>query len=234
MRPDNNPETPTTPERVAALRAMPYDEYLSTPEWRRRRNRALMRASWHCEQPRCSSTVALQVHHRRYDHLGEERDGDLCVLCAAHHLGVHQKADRFVRLHWRVIRDVIHSGAFESYSDFAEAVKLRFHALHIWIDDPFSLNESLAIALRHVALDIPSHPIRVDVSTSPAHISEQEARDILAGLGLADVVRPMPRVRFVTAQTADRLKAMRAVVGEITRTMQRCEALETQLLEEDV
>jgi hypothetical protein len=224
-------EQNTTPERVAVLRAMPYGKYLQTPEWRRRRNRALMLAAWRCEWPGCMATDALEVHHRRYEHLGEEPDADLTVLCPSHHRSSHHRADTLLRLHWRVIRDVINTGPFESFTDFAETVKARFHALRI-AHDPHELNETLGMALREVALDVPTHPRRVSVQESPAHISEQEARALLTDLRVRDLIRPMPRARLITRSQADQLKAMRLVIGEITRTMQRCDELEAHL--EDV
>ena len=223
----------TTPERLQALRRMPYHAYLQTPEWKRRRNRALARASWRCEQSACTSTESLEVHHRRYDHLGAELDDDLCVLCYGHHHGLHARAERLRQLHWRVIRDVINSGAFESFADFVEAVKVRFHAARIPVD-PYALNDLLGVSLREVALDAPDHPTRVTVADDPAHISEADAHALLAELDLLDLVPPpMPSVRELSAEEilerrwhADQRKAYRLIQQAILETAQRVAALE--------
>ncbi len=228
----------TTGDRREALRRMPYHAYLQTPEWKRRRNRALARASWRCEQRDCTSTEQLEVHHRRYDQLGAEPDEDLCVLCYGHHHGLHARAERLRQLHWRVLRDVINSGPFESFADFIETVKLRFHALRIKVD-PYALDEMLGVSLREVAIDAPNHPTRVSVEESPAHISEAEARAILADLN----VRPgltMTAVRQLSDEEiaerhwrADQRKAYQLVQQQILATAQRVAALESAIVPAD-
>lgn len=223
----------STDDRLEALRRMRYHAYLQTPEWKRRRNRALARASWRCEQPGCGSADALEVHHRRYDRLGVEQDEDLCVLCYGHHHALHHRAEQLRRVHWRVIRDVINSGAFESFADFVEAVKVRFHVLRIGVD-PHALNDMLGMSLRDVALDAPDHPTRVSVADDPAHISEAEAHAILADLDLLGLVpTAMPAVRELAAKEilerqwrADQRRAYRLIQQQILDTAQRVAALE--------
>jgi 5-methylcytosine-specific restriction endonuclease McrA len=68
-----------------------YECYLSSRAWRRVRNGALMRAGLHCE--RCDKgglLIGLEVHHRTYAHLGDERADELEALCAE----CHKQADR--------------------------------------------------------------------------------------------------------------------------------------------
>lgn len=230
---DHDDDSTPPPERIHALRRLPYRAYLQTPEWKRRRNRALARASWRCEQPGCTSTESLEVHHRRYDRLGAEPDEDLCVLCYGHHHALHAQAGQLRQLHWRVIRDVINSGAFESFADFVEAVKVRFAALRIHVD-PHALNDMLGMSLREVALDAPDHPTRVSVANDPAHISEAEARAILAGLEIDPIPYPsMPGVRELSAAEilerrwrADQRKAYQLIQQQILDTAHRVAALE--------
>jgi hypothetical protein len=71
------------------LRAMPYKEYLQTPHWKHRRE-ARVRAAGHRCQLCNSGSVSLNVHHRTYERLGEELDGDLIVLCRACHSTFHE------------------------------------------------------------------------------------------------------------------------------------------------
>ena len=224
----------TNADRLQALRLMPYHAYLQTPEWKRRRNRALARASWRCEHPGCRTTEALEVHHRRYDHLGAELDDDSRVLCYGHHHGLHARAERLRQLHWRVIRDVINSGAFESFADFVEAVKLRFHALRIGVD-PHALNDMLGMSLRDVAIDAPDHPVRVLVSDDPAHISEAEARALLAAFGVRPDVtmtagRQLSDAEIVERRwRADQRKAYQLVQQQILDTAQHVAMLESAI-----
>lgn len=71
---------PALPSRLDELRAMPYREYLRTPEWRETRGAALVRSGHACSLD-AAHTDRLEVHHRSYDRLGEERADDVIVLC---------------------------------------------------------------------------------------------------------------------------------------------------------
>jgi hypothetical protein len=76
-------------KRLLELRAMPYEEYLQTPHWKRRREDRLRVAGRRCQV--CNrGSVQLNVHHRTYERLGEELDGDLIVLCRACHSTFHK------------------------------------------------------------------------------------------------------------------------------------------------
>ena len=76
-------------QRLLDLRSMPYQEYLQTPEWRGRRMRKLDQADHRCQF--CNRhQISLNVHHRTYENLGEELDGDLIVLCRDCHRTFHE------------------------------------------------------------------------------------------------------------------------------------------------
>lgn len=70
-----------------------YRDYLQTPQWYATRARRLDVAGNRCEFTlngrRCTDTRSLNVHHRNYQRLGAELDGDLEVLCRLHHLVRH-------------------------------------------------------------------------------------------------------------------------------------------------
>lgn len=75
--------------RLAALRQMPYSEYLRSDEWRERRKRHLEYAGNRCQL--CNSDrQPLHVHHRTYERRGFERSADLVVLCADCHEAFHK------------------------------------------------------------------------------------------------------------------------------------------------
>ena len=61
-----------------------YRDYMRSEAWRERRARALKRAGFRCQI--CGEdTGKLEVHHNRYDNLGNERDEDLVALCGQCH-----------------------------------------------------------------------------------------------------------------------------------------------------
>lgn len=64
-----------------------YQEYLRSSKWRGKRKEALGRAGYRCQL--CNSPTRLQVHHRTYDRLGNERPDDLIVLCQKCHTAFH-------------------------------------------------------------------------------------------------------------------------------------------------
>lgn len=71
-----------------AQRHAAYTQYLSSPEWKAKRDVALIRAARKCEE--CGNTRRLQVHHLTYDRLGDEEHEDLRVLCDACHRREHK------------------------------------------------------------------------------------------------------------------------------------------------
>ena len=58
-------------ERLAELRAMPYQQYLRTPEWRQTKAAALLCAGNACSLD-VTHTEGLEVHHRTYERRGAE------------------------------------------------------------------------------------------------------------------------------------------------------------------
>ncbi len=68
-----------------------YHEYLASPEWQIKRSAML----WICENrcQICNSSrdqSILDTHHRTYDRIGNERPGDLIVLCRDCHTLFHE------------------------------------------------------------------------------------------------------------------------------------------------
>lgn len=66
-----------------------YQKYLKTVHWLKKRLEALERANRECEK--CHSQVDLAVHHKNYDNVGNEKDGDLIVLCEVCHTKHHNE-----------------------------------------------------------------------------------------------------------------------------------------------
>ena len=65
-----------------------YQEYLRTPEFKAKRNRALIQAGNRCQV--CGTTdKPLEVHHNDYSRLGEELLADLVALCRPCHQRHH-------------------------------------------------------------------------------------------------------------------------------------------------
>jgi len=78
----------TKAARIKELKTMPYQEYLTTPEWDKRRRQHLKKAGYRCQV--CNATGALSIHHRTYDDRGEERPQDLIALCRNCHEIFHK------------------------------------------------------------------------------------------------------------------------------------------------
>lgn len=84
--------------RQARLQAMPYKEYLTTPEWHEKRRAAYKRADYRCQLCNASETE-VHAHHRTYVNRAKEgEEADLIVLCAR----CHKKAHTFI---WNVEPD---------------------------------------------------------------------------------------------------------------------------------
>lgn len=69
-----------------------YAEYLQSEDWQQRRKQAIIAAHHQCEQCNLPRWVAelvydqdLNVHHRSYEHLGNEPPRDLEALCRRCH-----------------------------------------------------------------------------------------------------------------------------------------------------
>ncbi len=92
LQKSNKPErlTPTEKHQKAEeLRKLPYTEYLKTQYWGARRLFALKRAQYRCQVCNASDKP-LNVHHRSYERLGEERNTDIIVLCQPCHEMFHK------------------------------------------------------------------------------------------------------------------------------------------------
>jgi hypothetical protein len=74
--------------RRRALRAMPYREYLATPEWHARAEATYKRFGGRCAL--CNAPGDLQAHHRTYERRGEEELDDLTALCPGCHALFHE------------------------------------------------------------------------------------------------------------------------------------------------
>ena len=78
---------------IKTLRAMPYRDYLQTDHWKRTRRSALYRSAYRCQL--CNSggfgnrEILLDVHHRTYENIGQEKPEDLTVLCRICHEKFH-------------------------------------------------------------------------------------------------------------------------------------------------
>lgn len=86
----SNPELVAVPdeEEIAALRALPYREYLGCSHWQRLRQVKMKEAEYRCQL--CYSSRQLQVHHRTYERLGCEYLTDLIALCDNCHVRFHK------------------------------------------------------------------------------------------------------------------------------------------------
>lgn len=66
-----------------------YRVRMGTLQWQVERGLALERDHFRCQN--CGSEAQLVVHHRTYDHVGDEWPEDLVVLCWNCHEHEHQR-----------------------------------------------------------------------------------------------------------------------------------------------
>lgn len=66
---------------------MNYYEYIKSEGWKSKREWALRLADYKCQV--CNKNININVHHRTYENLGNERPGDLIVLCKDCHKLFH-------------------------------------------------------------------------------------------------------------------------------------------------
>jgi 5-methylcytosine-specific restriction endonuclease McrA len=69
---------------------MEYRDYLQTEHWLNVRER--VNEFWGRRCAVCNSPDNVQVHHRTYDHLGQERIQDVILLCDSCHTKFHGKS----------------------------------------------------------------------------------------------------------------------------------------------
>lgn len=66
-----------------------YQKYLSSPEWREKRDEAINRANRICEC--CELFPATIGHHLTYDRIGNELPSDLVAVCFHCHALIHRR-----------------------------------------------------------------------------------------------------------------------------------------------
>lgn len=78
--------------QLARLGFADYWGYLRSPHWQRTRTQ--YRCSSEPQDCICGETEELQLHHKTYERLGEERLDDLTPLCRRCHAMVHDQVRR--------------------------------------------------------------------------------------------------------------------------------------------
>lgn len=69
-------------------RALRYEEYINSPEWRARAEVCKAAAGYRCRV--CNGQHRLNAHHRTYERLGNEDPDDLTCLCDRCHTLYHE------------------------------------------------------------------------------------------------------------------------------------------------
>jgi 5-methylcytosine-specific restriction endonuclease McrA len=69
-----------------------YSAYLTSAEWKEKSDAEKIKAGWRCSN--CNylgNETTLHVHHKTYKNVGNEKPGDLIVLCRDCHSKLHDK-----------------------------------------------------------------------------------------------------------------------------------------------
>jgi hypothetical protein len=80
-------------ERKLEARRKVYSDYLTSPEWKSKRNEVLKRDKYLCQS--CLDAFATQVHHKSYrleDLTGDVPAFDLVAICTPCHENIHKKS----------------------------------------------------------------------------------------------------------------------------------------------
>lgn len=225
----------TSADRAAPPRET-YLTYLTSPEWRAKRNAALQRARWRCE--RCGAKRDLQVHHTTYERLGAERDADLRVWCFTchrqHHVQVAEGTS--LGLYLKLADQALRAAPFRSIADLSEDTKRLCVQFHIPIEpDKVAKAIALVVGSRLSVTDFDGRMRRyVSVVELPPDtpLSHAQACELLTRLGLDGVAqrffKSMPDVTPLTRRKREVVKALQMVEREILVSIERCEALERE------
>lgn len=216
-----------------------YLAYLNSPDWRQTRNRKLREAKYTCE--RCGARRDLNVHHRTYARLGAELMTDLEVLCFTCHNGHHkvEAETNELGIYLKVVSAVLEQNPFARIPDLSEDVKVLCAERGI-PNKPHLIHKAISMACA-TRLKDGKRPYTSVVETTPHHdepATHAQAVELLTRLGVGrdfqkTIAKPMPKVRVVTQQRADQLKAFAMLTREIEDSIARCEALEVQRLMTD-
>lgn len=156
-----------------------YLAYMNTPEWRRVRNRKLRTVGYQCE--RCGSKRDLQVHHKTYERLGNERDDDLEVLCANDHEAEHleQMAQSDSGIYLKIAREALKADPFRDIADLSEDAKMLCAKHRVRYDGP-EIHRAIGL-LTSTGIKRQTPQRRVDGTEPPPQtITTQEAVEFLA------------------------------------------------------
>lgn len=175
----------------------PYQEYLTSVRWRRRRHARLQMAKGKCE--RCGAVVRFtDVHHVHYDRLGAERDSDLEVLCRDCHKKHHADESRQQNMGVYILlaRETRRLDKPGSATDFEEALRIRCKALQLSTTD-HRFDDAVSVVLREEPVSLVSAARRAFVAARPdiPPIGKSEAIALLRQIGVKEVpMRSMPEI----------------------------------------
>lgn len=208
---------------IFRLRHLPSAEYLLTPWWRRRRDRALRRAAFRCS--RCETKRELQVHHRTYATVGNEADADLDVLCRSCHEGhrVDESRRQDLGVYIKLVSETLRLGRFTAMVDLIEAVKLACAKERIPYDSGHVYEAVARVeANRAGVIDAPTHRAwssRAHVG-DPRPITRTEAADILTRLGIIVAFREIkPAVWYDPNESARQVAEATQRAAEMGMTL---------------
>lgn len=140
-----------SPRNSRVVQNMNYSEYINSDQWRAKRLQYLRwrfgyRTRWHCEN--CPSKEPIEVHHKTYDHLGDEKMIELIALCRSCHSIAHESGDVKFEFHtYRtraeakekiqrskegIVRKQLKKLRRQDYADYREKVRKQRAKTYLW------------------------------------------------------------------------------------------------------
>lgn len=129
------------PLTVEELRKLPWKDYIKTPHWRKFSKSILDDEDCVCEicgknrwngvyirgkkKGKRKRTCQFHIHHKNYNHLGEENRSDVLSLCAPCHKTVHdiEMLSRTRQGIWEKIYSIIKEFTLWEYTSFKDKDK---------------------------------------------------------------------------------------------------------------
>lgn len=200
--------------KKAPSRDTEYHKYLASGRWKSIRQKKLAQAGYCCERCKCTANEsALEVHHKSYDHFGNEPLTDLEVLCAECH-PVADDIRRVEQIVYALSRDNIshklRSGWLgwmkrsygydwaDQLSQFGIVREARSYLAHIGLDD-----DNPVLIAKTIGVHWIKHELVAQIAHTLDDIDRGAASFDFSGVAVSDAEKRIEQFRKMKEREAD-------------------------------